>query len=120
MTENPSSILPSDQFDKTLSRLSGLPNGAHTLPTVVQSQDFYGNVTQFIVQTVRTDEGDTTFVTQANAAGLTRYILPPKVLATIDRQREANTAKVRRRNGRRIAQERKERGEQPAFMKVAK
>lgn len=68
------------------------------------------------MQTVRTDEGDTTFVTQANAAGMTRYVLPPKVLATIDRQREANTAKVRRRHGKRIAQERKDRGELPGFM----
>src|SRR5262245_59756368 len=34
--------LPTDQFDKLLSRLIGLPNGAHTQPTVVQSLDFYG------------------------------------------------------------------------------
>lgn len=113
--DGPTAILPTDQFDKTLARLTGLPNGAHTKPVVVQAQDFYGNVTQFIVQTVRTDEGDTTFVTQANASGLTRYILPPNVLAVVDRQREANTTKVRRRHGQRLAEDRKASGTMPTF-----
>lgn len=45
--------LPSDEFDKLLSRVIGLPNGAHTQPAVVQAIDFYGHTTSFMIQTVR-------------------------------------------------------------------
>ncbi len=76
-------ILPTDQFDKLLSRLIGLPNGAHTQPTVVQAVDFYGNTTSYMVQTARTEEGPTVFLTQVNA-----------------------TTQIRRRHGKRLAEER--------------
>lgn len=109
--------LPSDPFDKLLSRLIGLPNGAHTQPTVVQAMDFYGNTTSFMIQTVRTDEGVTAFVTQVNAQGSVRTILPASVLAVIDRQRGSITTKLRRRHGRRLAEERKAAGIQPGFMR---
>lgn len=108
---------PTDPFDKLLSSMIGLPNGAHTQPTVVQAMDFYGNVTSFMIQTVRTDEGVTAFVTQVNAQGSVRYILPAAVLAVIDRQRGAITTKLRRRNGQRIAEERMAQGIAPGFMK---
>jgi hypothetical protein len=113
----PTAAITSDPFDKMLSRLIGLPNGAHTLPAVVQSIDFYGNSTGFMIQTVRTDEGVTTFITQVNAQGSVRYILPQQVLNTIERQRAALTVKIRRRHGRRIAEERKAAGIKPGFMK---
>lgn len=109
--------LPSDPFDKLLSRLVGLPNGAHAQPSVVQAMDFYGHTTSFMIQTVRTDEGVTAFVTQVNAQGSVRTILPQNVLATIDRQRAAITTKLRRRHGRRIAEERMAAGIKPGFMK---
>lgn len=109
--------LPSDPFDKLLSRLVGLPNGAHAQPAVVQAMDFYGHTTSFMIQTVRTDEGVTAFVTQVNAQGSVRTILPQNVLATIDRQRAAITTKLRRRHGRRIAEERRAAGIKPGFMK---
>jgi len=115
-----SSVLPSDPFDQLLSRLIGLPNGAHTQPTVVQSVDFYGNVTSYMVQTVKApqrpavdarkgalvEEGLTVFVTQVNASGSSRYILPAAVLRAIDRQRDATTTQIRRRHGKRLAAER--------------
>ncbi len=109
--------LPTDPFDKLLSRLMGLPNGAHTQPAVVQAMDFYGHTTAFMIQTVRTDEGVTAFVTQVNSEGSVRTILPQSVLATIDRQRAAITTKLRRRHGRRIAEERMAAGIKPGFMK---
>lgn len=112
--------LPTDPFDKLLSRLIGLPNGAHTQPSVVQAMDFYGHTTSFMIQTVKTDEGVTAFVTQVNAQGSVRYILPQHVLATIDRQRAALTTKIRRRHGKRIAEERKAAGIQPGFMRKKK
>lgn len=99
-------VLPTDQFDKMLSRLIGLPNGAHTQPTVVQAVDFYGNTTSYMVQTVKTEEGPTVFVTQVNAIGSARFILPPSVVRLIDRQRDTTTTQIRRRHGRRLAEER--------------
>lgn len=106
-----------DPFDRMLSAMVGLPNGAHTKPAVVQAIDFYGNATSYMVQTVRTDENITAFVTQVNAAGSVRTILPAAVLSVIDRQRASITAKLRRRNGRRIAEERAAAGIKPGFMK---
>lgn len=101
-----SGILPTDPFDKLLSSKIGLPNGAHTAPAVVQDVDFYGNTTQFIVQTVRTEKGAMAFVTQVNSRGSERFILPPGLLKLIDRQRGATITQVRRRHGQRIAEER--------------
>lgn len=107
----------SDPFDKMLSRMRGLPNGAHTKPAVVQAIDFYGNATSYMIQTVRTDESITAFVTQVSAAGSSRSILPAAVLAVIDRQRASITTKLRRRHGIRLAEERKAAGLEPGFMR---
>jgi len=107
----------SDPFDRMLSGMIGLPNGAHTKPAVVQAIDFYGNATSYIIQTVRTDESVTAFVTQVSATGAVRTILPSAVLATIDRQRESITKKLRSRHGKRIAEERKLAGIEPGFLK---
>ena len=107
----------SDPFDKMLSRLTGLPNGAHTKPSVTQHIDFYGNSTSYQIQSVKTDEGVTVFVTQVDAQGSKRYILPAKVLAAIDRQRASLTKQVRRRHGKRIAEERAAQGLEPGFMR---
>lgn len=108
---------PTDSFDKLLSSLIGLPNGAHTKPTVVQVIDFYGHTTSYMIQTVRTDEGITSFVTQVNAQGSVRSILPHQVLSVIDRQRSSITTKLRRRHGKRLAEERAADGIKPGFMK---
>jgi hypothetical protein len=110
----------SDPFDKMLSGMIGLPNGAHTKPAVVQAIDFYGNATTYIIQTVRTDESVTAFVTQVSAQGSVRTILPSAVLSVIDRQRDSITKKLRSRHGRRIAEERKLAGIEPGFMKARK
>lgn len=107
--------LPTNAFDRTLSRLIGLPDGAHTQATVVQSVDFYGNVTSFMVQTVKWDEGNTVFITQVSAEKSDRFILPPKVLAVMARQADAVSTMVRRRHGKRLADARKASGQQTVF-----
>lgn len=106
-----------DSFDRLLSSMIGLPGGAHTKLAAVQHIDFYGHGTTYNIQSVKTEEGVTTFVTQVDANGSVRFILPTRVLAAIDRQRKALTKQVRSRNGRRIAEERAAAGEQPGFMK---
>lgn len=117
MSDNAIQVLPLDQFNQTLQRLLGLPNGAHVAPVVVQDIDFYGKETQFIVQTVKSDQGETVFLTVVNANGADRIVIPARVIQTIDRQRATVQTKVRRRHGRRLAEERKLRGEKPAFLK---
>lgn len=114
---NATAARTSDPFDRMLSDMVGLPNGAHTKPTVVQAIDFYGNTTSYMIQTVRTDETITAFVTQVNSQGSVRTILPQAVLAAIDRQRVSITKKIRRRHGQRIAEERAAAGIKPGFMK---
>lgn len=101
-----SPVLPTDPFDIALADKMGHQDGAHTAQHTVQTIDPYGNSTTHIVQTVRTAEGDHAFIQQADASGLRRFILPPKVLALIDRQRETTTTIIRRRHGRRLAEQR--------------
>ena len=115
-----SGMLPTDPFDMMLDRLKGLPNGAHTAPVVRQAQDFYGNVTQYIIQTVRHDEGDTAFITLVNAEGRARFVLPPVVLDTLTRQQDTVSTMVRRRHGKRLAEERKAAGVLTTFTPEAR
>jgi len=85
--------LPTDQFDKLLSRLIGLPNGAHTQPTVVQAVDFYGNTTSYMVQTVKTEEGPTVFLTQVNYRELrSKGMTHGDAIVWLDRARPFRTA----------------------------
>jgi hypothetical protein len=111
------SAMTQDAFDKRLARLMGLPGGAHTKPSAVQDIDFYGHATSYMIQTVKTDGGETAFISVVSAGGSVRFILPPRVLATIERQRASLTKQVRSRNGRRIAEERAAAGIKPGFMK---
>jgi hypothetical protein len=106
-----------DPFDRLLDSLTGLPGGASTKLAAVQFRDFYGTSTVYNIQSVKTDEGVTTFVTQSDSTGSKRYILPTKVLAAIDRQRASLTKQVRSRHGKRIAEERAAAGIKPGFMK---
>jgi hypothetical protein len=107
----PSGLLPTDIFDKTLSDLAGLPNGANTNDTIVREVDDYGNSTTFIIRTIRWDKGNTVFIEQTSARRSDRFILPPKVTAVIARQAEAVSAMIKRRHGKRLAEERKAAGE---------
>jgi hypothetical protein len=108
-------VLPTDPFELALADKLGHPDGAHTQPSVVQAVDFYGNATAFIVQTVKWAEGTTVFVTQVNAAGSARFALPPKVVQLMLRQQDAVTTIVRRRHGRRLAEEQKANGRVMGF-----
>lgn len=67
-----------------------------------------------MIQTVKHDQGETSFLTCVTGDRSSRFVLPPKVLTTIDRQRASCLAQVRRRHGRRIAEDRKARGDDMA------
>jgi len=113
--ETRSTVLPNDPFELALSAKLGHPDGAHTQPSVVQAVDFYGNATSFIMQTVKWAEGTTVFLTQVNAQGSARFVLPPKVVALLLRQQDAVTTIVRRRHGQRLAETAKANGRVGGF-----
>src|SRR4030095_4977360 len=81
-----STVLPTDPFEIALADKLGHPGGAHTQPAVVQAVDLSGNATSYIIQTVKWDEGNTVFITQVNAGGSARFMLPPKAMAVVNRQ----------------------------------
>lgn len=110
-----SSVLPSDPFDIAMGKLIGHPNGGATSLAAVNDVDWYGNATQFMIQSVRWSEGTTVFLTQVNAQGSARFILPPKVLAVINRQLDSLSSMVRRRHGKRLAEQRKADGVATVF-----
>jgi hypothetical protein len=117
-TETPdvrSAVLPTDPFEITLSNLLGHPDGAHTEPAVRQDVDFYGNASSYIVQTVKWAQGTTVFVQVMNGTRPARYTLPPKVMELILRQQDSVTTMVRRRHGKRLAEERRALGHRPVF-----
>ena len=91
----------------------------YTKPSTIQSVDLTGRAETFIVQTMRHEEkGDMIFVQCMDEnSTVTRLALPPRVAAAIASQREALTARRRRIASKRVAQERKDRGELPGFMK---
>jgi hypothetical protein len=109
----------SDNFDRVIGALDGLPDVTKTRPTTIASVlPMLGNAQTFIVQTYRQREsGDTIFLQVIDADGSDRMVIPPKVAAAIARQHDALTTMVRRQTSRRLAEERAERGEVPAFLR---
>lgn len=89
--------------------------------TVIRDTPLFGvgsGTTTFIVQTIRQkDVGDFTFIEAVSDEETIRIVLPPKVSATIARQRDGLSAKSRSRAARAVADDRKARGIQPGFLK---
>ena len=117
---------PPDKFDRVIGMLTGLPDVTKSAAvTIIDATPILGDTQTFIVQTHRQREvGDWIAVQFIDAAGGQRLVIPPAVAAAIARQREAISSRLRREHGRtigkRVAAERKARGEPPPFMKGKK
>lgn len=86
--------------------------------TIKNVQAITGRSETFVVETCRhEDVGDYIFIECIDDSGVTRIALPPKVANIISAQRDSLTARRRSKAAKRIAQERKDRGELPGFMK---
>lgn len=111
-----------DKFDRMLGALHSLPDVASTQPsTVVAVLPLIGSAQTYIIQTLRQKEqGDTIFVQYVDDQGSVRLVIPPAAADAIARQRDALTAKNRKRAARESAQRRKAAGIQPAFLKPRK
>lgn len=129
MTNNP--VVPSgevpDLFDRMLAGLIGRPDVVSTKPSTRQAVPplGIGGVSTYIVRTFRVQEDgvasqDMIFLECYDGRGQVRLCLPPAVADIIARQREALTGKTRTKAARRVAADRKARGEQPAFLKGKK
>lgn len=107
------------QYDRIRGGLEGV--AMFTKPSTVKNvQIITGKTETFIVETARHSElGDTIFVECMNDDGLVRLALPPRVANAISRQRDSLTARTRSKAAKLIAQERKDRGELPGFMRKA-
>ena len=109
-----------DAFDRTIGLLHGLPDVTlvKTSVTRVVPPFGVGGTQLYVVQTYRQrEQGDTIFLEHVSETGTVRLVIPPQVSAVIARQREQLTAKTRSKAAKAVAQERKERGEIPAFLK---
>ena len=109
-----------DPFDRSIGVLHGLPDvtEAKTSVTRVVPPFGVGGTQLYVVQTYRQKEqGDTIFLEHVSETGTVRLVIPPQVSAVIARQREQPTAKTRSKAAKAVAQERRERGEIPAFLK---
>jgi hypothetical protein len=101
-----------DLFDRIFGSLDGLPGVLFTGQSTVQSTTpLLGNVELHIVQTVRhPDLGDTVFLQVIAAGQSLRLVIPPKVAATIARQRDQLTKRTRRKGARQAVATKRERG----------
>jgi hypothetical protein len=108
-----------DTFDRLIGALHGLPDVVTTKPSTIRTLvPLLGSAQTFIVQTYRQrDQGDTIFLECVHGDGSFRLAIPPKVAEAIARQHDALTDKARSKAAKAAAQERKDRGEQPAFLR---
>lgn len=109
-----------DEFDRAVELLRGLPDCVEVETTLHLSEPLTGRkATTYIVRRYRrSQEGDTLFLTVIQGDEAKRIVLPPKVMAALTRQDAALSTKLRRKNGRRLAEERKQAGIVPAFLKA--
>jgi hypothetical protein len=111
--------------EQQLTKYDRLRGGLHdvalfTKPSTVKHvQGITGKSETFVIETARYEDmgGDYIFVECMDESGVIRLALPPKVANIIASQRDSLTARRRSLASKRIAQERKERGELPGFMR---
>lgn len=121
------------KYERTLAGLQG-GNALATKATTIENVNFAGEASTYIVQTVRaeykvgdkTKTGDFIVIKYIDNDGTIRIILPPKVSATIDRQRvavekraQAVSKKARSAAAKVAMQERMAAGWKPTFSKKA-
>jgi hypothetical protein len=99
-----------DEFDRIIRSLTDLPDVVKTAPRTIIDVSFMLNLAQtFVVQTYRhRDKGDYILVQHIGRSGDGfRLILPPKVAATIARQRDSLTSKMRKKGAAQAVETRK-------------
>lgn len=89
--------------------------------TIQNIETITGKSETFIIQTCRfEDKGDYIFIQLIDDTGVIRIVIPPKASNAIASQRDSLTGTRRSNAAQRNAQDRKDRGEVPGFMKAKK
>ena len=119
-----------DKFDKTVGSLSSRADVTKTKAATLTVESPVIGTSQYTVQTYRVKDiddarpRDYVTIVYVDGDGSQRLVLPPQVADAIVRQRDALSKVNRRRassaTGKRLAAERKARGELPAFMQKRK
>lgn len=106
-------------FDRAIGSLHGLPDVVSTKASTLRVVPPFGVGSHlYAVQTFRQREiGDTIFIEHVSDNGTERLVIPAAVADVISRQRDQLTTKVRSRAGKRTAENMKERGIQPGFLR---
>ena len=104
------------KYDRIRGGLHGV--ALFTKPTTIRIvQAITGQAETFVVETARHEFGDTIFIECVDVDGVVRLALPPKVAVAIASQCAALTKRRRSIAGKRNAQDRKDKGLLPGFMK---
>lgn len=112
-----------DNFDRLIGALDGLPDVTRVKASTIRVIPplGVGGAQTYIIQTYRQKEqGDMIFIEHVSEAGTVRMVIPAQVSNAIARQRDQLTSKVRSKASKAAAQDRKDRGELPGFMKAVK
>lgn len=106
-------------FDRAMGQAHERPDTISTKSTTLRVVPTFGIGSHtYIVQTFRHREiGDTIFLEQVSDNATVRLVIPPDVADVIARQRDQLTTKSRSRAGKRVAEDLKERGIKPGFMR---
>lgn len=105
------SPIPTDLFSRRRRQMGDNP-GALGAGSTVHAADFYGNAETYVIETFRTEDGQTVaFLQRSSADGGLRLVLPEPVMAALARHREQLQARAKRRQGHALIARRKERGD---------
>lgn len=81
---------PRDVFDRVIGLIDGTPGTRKAKPTTVVSVEaILGDSETYVVQTYQTEDGFFGFIQRINRAGGQRFVLPPKAMSALFRQRDA-------------------------------
>lgn len=115
-----------DPFDRMLAEFTGLPDSAKTPERIVRVMPHFGigGSETFLLTTIRQRDdkdkaADWLFLECVRKGEALRLVLPPEVTSVIAQQRDALTARNRRKGARQAAATRKAKGIKP-FERKAK
>lgn len=101
--------IPTDAFSRRLRELTDNP-GALRAESTIHVADFFGNVETWHVITIKHGETEEAFLQRSAADGSLRLYLPAKVVAAMNRQRDLNVTKARRRGARKALETKRTNG----------
>lgn len=108
--QEPTAQLPRDEFTASRRALDNHPEAVEA-SSRIDVMGFYGEVTTWVVDLYRLDGQVTAFVQRGAIDGYIRLVIPPQVTAAIARHQSGLVTKARRKVARRVAADKRARGE---------